>query len=33
MLMQCSKFTFPARRTNMSYTNYCNKYNIYPSHM
>jgi len=32
MLMQCSKFTFPARRINMCYTNNCNKYNIYPFH-
>lgn len=30
ILMQCSKFTIPARRINMSYTNDCNKYNIYP---
>jgi len=30
--MQCSKFTFPAWRINMSYTNNCKKYNIYPFH-
>jgi hypothetical protein len=32
MLIKCSKFTFPARRINMSYTNDCNKYNVYPFH-